>query len=222
MYPSVQMAWDSFPFRKQNKVMNNFPLHISFHQLADYVEGRLPLTQRMQFEAHFAQCSSCSTQVARLEHLIGLMRTDRSEDAPPTVVARVKKLFPSRPLPESTSSDLRRCIVAVLHFDSLGLTRAFGVRSGKPAARQLLFSAGVDEIDLRIEQTGDTWTISGQILGETAAGGKVLLYGEADTLRAKLNELSEFLLSPVEAGTYKLIVSLENVDVEIDELKIGA
>jgi hypothetical protein len=36
-----------------------------------------------------------------------------------------------------------------------------------------------------------------------------------------LNELNEFTLPPVEAGTYKLILNLADVEVEIEEIRIG-
>jgi len=207
---------------KQSRRMNNFLHHIPVSQLADYIEGSLPLTQRVELETHLAICSRCSGELAELEHLIGLMRTDASEDAPPSVIDRAVKLFRSRREPESASSGLRRRILAVLHFDSIGLAPAFGVRSGTPGARQFLFHAGVDEIDLRIEPTGQVWTVSGQVLGESGASGIAVLQGAAGTSQAALNELSEFILPPVEAGTYKLTLNLTNIDVEIDEIRIGS
>jgi hypothetical protein len=209
-------------FLIQSKSMNKYPDHLPFHQLVDYVEGRLPLTERAELEAHLVACVTCSAKVVRLEHLIDLMRTDKSEDVPPTVVTRVKRLFRSRSVPEATSSGFRRTFLAVLHFDSMGLTQAFGVRSGKPGSRQLLFSTGVDEIDLRIEPAGQAWTVSGQILGESATGGTVVLKGDLGETQADLNEMSEFVLPSIEAGTYKLILNLENVDVEIEDLRIGS
>jgi hypothetical protein len=112
-------------------------------------------------------------------------------------------------------------ILAALHFDSVGLAPAFGVRSGKPGARQLLFHAGVDEIDLRIEPAGQAWTVSGQVLGGSAANGRAILQGTAGISQTTLNELSEFTLPPVQAGSYKLVLSLANVDVEIEEIRIG-
>jgi hypothetical protein len=95
------------------------------------------------------------------------------------------------------------------------------VRSGKPGSRQLLFSTNVDEIDLRIEPEGQSWLISGQVLGETGGQGMVVLAGASGMSETTLNELSEFTLPPVQAGTYKLILSLATVDVEIEEIKVG-
>jgi hypothetical protein len=47
------------------------------------------------------------------------------------------------------------------------------------------------------------------------------LQGTAGISQTTLNELSEFTLPPVQAGSYKLVLSLANVDVEIEEIRIG-
>lgn len=196
--------------------------HIPFRHLVDYVEGNLPLDMRVDLELHVAACSRCAGELAQLERLVSLMRTDTGQDAPSSVIQRAVNLFRPRPVPASTPSGLQRRILAALHFDSLGLAPAFGVRSGKPGARQLLFHAGVDEIDLRIEPAGEAWTISGQVLGKATANGRAILQGALSISQAVLNELSEFTLPPVQAGTYKLILSLADVDVEIEEIRIGS
>lgn len=199
--------------------MSIFSPHIPFSQLVDLVEGRLPPDERPPLEAHIASCARCSDEVAKLERLIGLMRTSTAEDAPPSVIDRVMRLFPLR----TASSGLRRHISAVLRFDSLkfGLAPAFGARSGEPSARQLLLNAEAHDIDLRIEPAGEAWVISGQVFGESAAGGQLELQGATSSNQAALNEQSEFTLPPVPAGLYKLILHLTDVDVEVDELKIG-
>jgi hypothetical protein len=117
---------------------------------------------------------------------------------------------------------LRDRIRAALHFDSLGLAPAFGVRSGKPGARQLLFSTGTDEIDLRIESAGEEWIVSGQVLGVSAASGRAILQGLLAVRQTTLNELSEFTLPPVRAGTYRLVLCLADMDVELEEIRIGS
>jgi hypothetical protein len=202
--------------------MNLFPNHIPFSQLVDYAEGDLPLDQRVDLELHVASCSRCYEELVQLERLIGLLRTDESQDAPSSLIDRAKDLFRLRNLPAPHSSRLRDRILAALHFDSLGLAPAFGVRSGKPGARQLLFSTGTDEIDLRIEAAGQEWIVSGQVLGEPAASGRAILQGPVAVIQTRLNELSEFTLPPVQAGTYKLVLCLADVDVELEEIRIGS
>jgi hypothetical protein len=201
--------------------MNLFPKHIPFRQLADYIEGEIPLDRRVDLDAHLSVCDQCSRELAQLERMISSMRSDTNENAPASIVDRAIRLFESRKAPVPESSDLRQHVLAVLHFDSIGLTPAFGVRAGTPGARQLLFSTHVNEIDLRIEPVDQSWLVSGQVLGMQTANGTAILQGEAGSSEAVLNELSEFTLPPVQAGTYKLILSLPNVEVEIEEIRIG-
>jgi hypothetical protein len=201
--------------------MNLFPHHIPFRILSDYVSGDLPLVDRVDVDAHIAACSRCAAELAEVERLTQLMRTDLGEDAPPRVIKRALKLFRARNAQKNTSSDFRQRVLAVLHFDSIGLTPAFGVRSGKPGARQLLFSTNVNEIDLRIEPAGQSWLVSGQVLGGETTSGTALLQGTTGVSETALNELNEFTLPPVEAGTYKLILNLMDVQVEIEEIRIG-
>jgi anti-sigma factor RsiW len=202
--------------------MNPFPHHIPFRKLSDYVSGDLPLVERVDVDAHIAVCSRCAAELDELERLTQLMRTDTGEDAPPHVIKRALELFRARSEQENPSADLRRRVLAVLHFDSLGLAPAFGVRSGKPGARQLLFSTHVNEIDLRIEPAGQGWLVSGQVLGGATTSGTALLQGATGVSETSLNELNEFALPPVEAGTYKLILNLTDVEVEIEEIRIGS
>jgi hypothetical protein len=213
------LAWHEIP--TQSKAMNIFPDHFSFGQLVDYVMGDLPLDQRVDLELHVATCSRCFEELAQLERLIGLMSTDNSQDAPVSIINRAKDLFRLRSVPTPPVTGLRSRILAALHFDSLGLAPAFGVRSGKPGARQLLYSTGTDEIDLRIEPAGEGWIVSGQVLGKSAASGRAILQGPSGLSQTTLNELSEFTLPPIPAGVYKLILSLVNVDVELEEIRIG-
>ena len=201
--------------------MNNSHHHIPFSQLADLVEDRLTPDEREHLEKHINTCPRCSNELAQLKHLVELMRTDSSEDAPPGAIARAVALFRSRAMPTSPLSDLRRHILAVLRFDSKGLAPAFGVRSGAPGPRQLLYSAEAYDLDLRIEAADQAWIVSGQLLGESVAGGLVVLQGEPGTKQATLNQQSEFELPPAQAGIYKLILHLTDVDVEVDELSLG-
>jgi len=112
-------------------------------------------------------------------------------------------------------------ILASLRFDSLGLAPAFGVRSGEPSARQLLYGAESYDVDLRIEPADQAWVLSGQVLGESTASWRATLQGVEGVIQTSLNEQSEFTFPPVSAGTYRLIIELAEHEVEIKNLKIG-
>jgi hypothetical protein len=206
--------------------MTMTPNHISFERLADLAEGRLTRDESQPETAHLAGCRHCAEELSRLEHTILLMRADTSTDAPRDVLSQTVQMFRARfPQPENTS--LLKRVMAALTFDSAQLAPAFGVRSGSQTAdaRQLLFSAGDTDVDLRLASGSDGWTISGQILGE-CDGGRVEIEnvatggGEGDSARADLNELCEFTLPPVPSGSYKLRLHINDMEVEVPELQL--
>jgi anti-sigma factor RsiW len=198
------------------------PRHIPFARLADLAEGRLSAEEEGEARAHLADCTNCSAQAAQLGHLTALMRADTSEDAPAELVASVVRMFRARRAQDEQPGLLRR-LVAALTFDSSSLRPAFGVRSGQAApARQMLFSAGDLDVDLRLAPGGEGWTVSGQVLGPCTGGEAELVDAEGATAaRATLNELCEFtLLPPAADGTYALRLRLVDAEVEIPELSL--
>lgn len=197
---------------------------VSFERLADLVEGRLTADERRTVEEHVSACARCAERVARLSHVTALMRTDESVDAPRDVLASAVRLFGTRGggAYAHTPSLVER-LVATLTFDSAHLAPAFGVRSSGPSpdSRQLIFSAGPNDIDLRLAREGDAWTISGQVLGD-CAGGRVAAEGEARSAGARLNDLCEFTLPALPGGSYRLVLSLPGVEVEVPGIELGA
>ncbi|HEX8499883.1 MAG TPA: hypothetical protein VF659_04760 [Pyrinomonadaceae bacterium] len=200
------------------------PRHIPFARLADLAEGRLSPEEAAEDRAHLDACTGCAAQAAQLGHLAALMRADTSEDAPPALVSDVVRMFRARRRRAEEPGLLRR-LVAALTFDSSSLTPAFGVRSGQAApARQLLFSAGDLDVDLRLARGSEGWTVSGQVLGP-CRGGEVELIGAdgATAARAALNDLCEFtLLPPTPDGAYALRLRFGGTEVEIPELSLKA
>jgi hypothetical protein len=228
--------------------MNIFSSHLSFERLVDLVEGRLPPAEQTPLLTHLSSCTRCAAEKAWLERVIGLMRADTNEDAPPAVIARAQRLFQTRVAPVSpeaaTGSPLRRRISALLHFDSLQRPLALGMRGGQPAARQLLLKAEDYELDVRITPAGTTWQVSGQLLGPETKGQVELRRAAGDSppvpgttqpksdrdssqdatgmLQAELNDLGEFNLPPARPGVYQLLLRLGNLEVELPPLEIGA
>lgn len=195
--------------------------HIAFERLADLAEGRLKEAERREALAHTRSCERCSAELARLESVINLMRTDESLDAPRDLVFAAKNLFKARAA-ESRQKSLASRILAALSFDSgAQLTPAFGLRSGQSTARQLLYSAGESDLDLRLTPAeDDTWVVSGQVLGECYGGEVELQSADGTKSVAELNEVCEFRFEPVSAGSYTLRLRLGEMEIEVPELKI--
>jgi len=193
--------------------------HIPFDQQADLVEARLPGEQRAEVLKHTASCSRCAAEIASLERIVALMRTDDSVDPPEHVVSRAVRLIRTRV--SAPRPSVRQRLAAVLQFDS-GATSglAYGLRSGLVAERQLLFNAGELSVELRVApRGGETFEVVGQVLGP-CQGGQVELRGPGSAVVASLNDMCEFALPPVPSGTYAFALHLQDSDVEVDGLQL--
>ena len=197
----------------------NIARHISFATLADLVENRLSADENRETLNHVSACSRCESQLNELKQLVSLMRTDTAEDAPRDVKANAVALFRARAASAKTS--VVRRVLAALNFDSAQSSPAYGLRSGQPQARQFLYSAGDNDLDLRVKPSGESWVVSGQVLGQ-CAGGQVEIKGEAGTAAVQMNDLCEFTLPPVPAGRYTLQLRLTDVEVEVPDLDLKA
>lgn len=195
------------------------PGHPPFDRLADLVSGDLSTDQRAEIAAHVATCPLCADQVAWLEHILELHYTDNSESAPPLAIASVTEFFRSEVAPLGEKS--RRRITAELTFDSAHMPPAIGIRSDTATKRQMVFRAAEFELDIHVTSTGSGWIISGQVFGSDE-GGHAELQGLAGPLQVPLNDLRQFALSPVVAGTYTLIIDLNDTVIEIPGLEIGS
>jgi anti-sigma factor RsiW len=193
--------------------------HISLAQTVDLIEGRLSVADQVQAQSHIVACARCAAELARLSRVIGLMRADTGEDAPPHVTTRAVALFRSGRVP--AFPEPRQRLLAALRFDSGRTPQPLGVRAGVLSDRQLLFVADQAAVDLRIIRAGELWGIIGQVFGR-ALSGQVDLLGVAATAQVVINDLGEFRLPPVPSGIYTLTVRLANADVEVVGLEVGA
>jgi hypothetical protein len=153
--------------------------------------------------------------VAGLERVLGLMRDDPAQDAPPSAIAAAKGIFA-----RSRQAPVRKQLNGMLRFDSRKAPAA-GVRAARQPDRQMLFAAAQFLLELRIAASGPLWVISGQLLGADHAE-QVELRGPAWMSQTPLNDVSEFMLPPAPSGNYTLTVQLSDLDITIAGLELGA
>jgi hypothetical protein len=150
-----------------------------------------------------------------LNEIITLMQRDESTDAPQNAIQWSKNLFRTRAAQPAKSFVQR--ILAVLQMDLSPNQAAFGERSaGTGEARQMLFEAGENKIDLRIKEDEKDFSIKGQILGEGFANSTIKLGG----FETKTNELSEFSFTGVPHGKYDLTLQSNETEITIENLEI--
>jgi hypothetical protein len=210
----------------ERPTMRNTSIHPPLEQLADLAEGRLDAEREREARAHLSSCRECAGQVATLESVTQLMRSDDSADAPRDVIFGAVRLFDSRRAAADERPGLLRRLVAALAFDSGSQRPAYGLRSGQPgAARQLLFSAGEGlDLDVRMEEGAGGWLVAGQVLG-ACEGGRAEAFAEGSdepVAGADLNELCEFALPPLPSGRYALRLTLGGVEIEVSSLDLDA
>ena len=192
----------------------NTSSHISLEILADIAENRVTGAALEAAMAHVTACLDCDENLRRLQHLIVMMRTDSTDDAPADLLRLAINTFSP-----NTESPVRR-IIAVLTFDSRSAGSAFGMRSIRTPSRQLLYSAQETDLDLRVSVQNAECVVTGQIIREGCAGGHVEISGETGSVSATLNELCEFTLPPIPVGNYSLRVKMPDVEIEIPELNL--
>ncbi len=154
-----------------------------------------------------------------LNKIVRLMETDNSADAPADSIKWTKNLFLSRAAAPKKS--LVQKVLAVLQMDLSPNRAAFGERSASASpARQMLFQAGENDLDLRIKQEENgLMNVRGQILGEGFADCLVVISNENASFETRANELSEFKFADIPSGKYAL--SFRNREKEIVVEDIG-
>jgi anti-sigma factor RsiW len=195
--------------------------HIPFARLTDLAEGRLSAGEQTRLQSHLTACPRCAADLAWLERVITCLRTDDSTDPPPQVIARAVQLFAARAGRTAPAAGWPERILAVLRFDSAQSPLALGQRAGPAPARQLLFSAGAHDLDLRLTPAGEAWVVTGQVLGPDTTG-RAEQRGAANVVQAVLSDLSEFALPAVPAGHYALVLHLADAEVEVADLPVGS
>lgn len=189
--------------------------HIPFEDLVQLAER--DDSRRADQTEHLQSCAKCADTVTRLEKTFALMRTDDAVDAPRDVLSLALGVFQS----SEKKASIRKRIIALLSFDSLTLAPTFGTRSGQSDARQLVYSAEDNDIDLHISVKDNKWVIAGQLLGPGCNDAQVAIEGEGISLTSQLNDACEFAIVAVPPGEYKLTLRLSDIEVEVPRLALG-
>jgi hypothetical protein len=160
-----------------------------------------------------------NTENNKTEHIIQRMLTDRSADAPADVLQYAKNLYRTRAV--SSKASIVERIMAVMQVDLAPNRAAFGERSAAGAqARQMLFDAGENAVDLRVTAVNNGFDLRGQILGEGFEGGEIEIANSESSVKEKIDKTSGFKVSGLPAGKYGLTIRGENAEIVLEELEL--
>jgi anti-sigma factor RsiW len=191
--------------------------NVTHEQLVDLAEGRLTAQAADRLRQQIAADPALRAELAAIEDLIKLMRSDTSVEAPEHVIARAVRIM-SKPQPAGGPGRFQR-LIARLQGDSAQASFAFGMRSGTGSERTLSYVAEDWDIALQLTPWAGQWQVRGQMLGPEVAG-TITLESEADPLVAPVNELGEFALPPVEPGRYRLHIRTETREILVESLEL--
>jgi len=150
-----------------------------------------------------------------INEIIRLMQTDDSVDAPIDAIRWSENIFRARAV--TPKPGFLERISAVLQMELLPNRAAFGERSASASqARQMLFQAGDNALDMRIVKTGQNFDLTGQILGEGFAKCSIKIGG----FEVTASETSEFRFVQIPCGVYDLILRSGKQEIVVNlELK---
>jgi len=147
------------------------------------------------------------------------MERDDSVDAPADSIRWASNLFRTRAAEPKAS--LIKKLVAVFQTEIAPNRPAFGERSASAsAARQILYRAGDNAIDLRVEAAKTGFTVRGQILGEELSGAGIRLFNDEKSFETTANETSEFRFDSVPAGTFDLTIQGSDVEITLKGIDV--
>lgn len=138
--------------------------HFSLEQWADFARQITGEQDRAAMQSHLDidGCRKCSKILGMWTRVHAAARREQRYQPPESAVRSVKGTFAIHGSPVSRGASL----IAELLFDTGQNRLAAGVRSAGNAPRQLLYSAGVYRVDVRIEPQADSGhaNVAGQVL----------------------------------------------------------
>lgn len=161
-------------------------------------------------KAHVAVCPHCTQELAQLEAYL----TDLRPEVEYTPVERLK-VFIARLLPEGGAAGAG------------ALQPAFALRGDERAP--LMLEAGETQIALEIEPVAgrpSIFSLTGMVMGTAAAGMRAALWPQEGapvepTAAGIIDDIGNFILTDIPAGTYELILRGADSEIRIPELELS-
>jgi hypothetical protein len=179
--------------------------HFGLNEWVDFVRDVVDAQQKAAMQSHLESgCKNCQKVLHMWKRVHEISRRDSVYEPPESAVRSMKGLYAVHG-PHKVNP--RKPVMARLLFDSLRNGLPAGVRSVGAPVRQMLYSAGIYEVDVRFEPRYDSEKVSltGQIL--TADRAESTVDGIPVTLLRRGKILAESVTNPF--GEFRLECGLE-------------
>jgi hypothetical protein len=201
---------------------------ISFSQLVEWVEGRLPEKEARAVEERVAVADATTlADVAWLRRFVKATEGSILESPPPEVRSTLISRFRAHAEGRQTPGLLKR-VVARLTFDG-GLRPAVGARAAgtQGARRQLVYSADALDVALNVlpRARDKNVDLDGQVLPredvELGSFSVQLLQSETEFGITDTDDLGAFAFESIPSGVYEIILSTDRVEVSIAPVELN-
>lgn len=147
------------------------------------------------------------------------MLADRATDAPADELQYTKNLYRTRAV--ETKPSLIKRVLAGMQVDLAPNRAAFGERSADGLqARQMLFNAGENAVDMRITAAKNGFDIRGQVLGDGFENGEIEIDNNEISVKVKIDKTSAFKVTGLPAGKYDFTVRGKNAEIVLEQLEL--
>lgn len=192
--------------------------HIQFEKLANYFEGVLSASDGQDVAGHLAGCAECAAQAQRLESFFSYVNNIKSEQVSQADTARLLNIFQPTKKPVRSAESFGKKLLAGLVFDDWQM--AVNERFTATDTRNLLYSAGGVEIDLRLNFAGGKCQVSGQVFPDCGSRAVAEIISETISEKAVLNESCEFVFPAVKEAVYTFRLTFDEQVVEIENFSL--
>lgn len=195
-------------------------------KLVDMAQHRLEQASVAELQEHLGRCARCQENWQWIQKILQVTAQDETVEPPRWVVHRAVQLFATHgPQPQPT---LWQRITAMLVFDSLAQPALVATRDTEPTMRQLLYRAGVWDVDVSLEpgDAPDTIHLTGQVLHQQGAPRDVagilvnLLQAGETVASTTTNSIGEFTFDQLAAGAYDLNIHTGDVQVWVEQMDV--
>lgn len=174
--------------------------HYSMEKWVDFARGVIDERERAAMQSHLENgCHECSEALSLWHRVHTVAQREQAYEPPESTVRALRGAFALHgPRKVRRGAQLG----ASLLFDSLRTPLAEGVRSGASGVRQLLYSVGNYQVDLRLEpqRESDRLALFGQVLNSSDPAAEIgmslvrLVRGRKVVAESTTNRFGEFQL----------------------------
>lgn len=201
----------------------------TLERMLDWLEGRLTESEATQMAADLENAGPAVQEDLRWVRAFFAVHQEVTLATPPaTVRADLMQRFEEQ-IRNAQTPNLWQQLVAALQFDSNLASDLAGARSMTSAGpRQLIYGSDYADVVLNVRQRpeADSIDLMGQILphgdGTSPSFTVQLLEGDREIAITQTDELGEFVVFDAPASTYTLILSSDNVEIQIAPLALSA